>query len=151
MIGRVREVLAGEDRERGSESVGLAILAPVMILLIGLIVFGGRVAIAAQSISGVAGNAARDASIARSAPEAVRLAEGAAVASLREQNLHCQGAPRVTVDTSGFGAPPGTPASIRVDVVCVVSLRDVGMPGIPGTRTLRDHATSPLDPYRGRP
>jgi len=146
MMRRIRRVLA--DPDRGSEAVPLAIVAPAMILLLGLMVVGGRVAIAAQSISGVAGNAARDASIARSAPEAVQLATRAALASLREQNLHCQGSPDVQVDTTGFRAPPGTAASIRVDVTCVVSIRDVGIPGLPGSRTLRDHATSPLDPHR---
>lgn len=146
MIARCRRALA--DSDRGSEPVALAILAPVMILLLGLMVLGGRIAIASSSISGVAGNAARDASIARTAPQAVQIATSTAVASLLAQNLHCGGTPDVVVDTSGFRAPPGTPASIQVDVTCVVSLSDIGMPGLPGARTLHDHATSPLDPYR---
>jgi Flp pilus assembly protein TadG len=146
MIDRVRLVLA--DHDRGSEPIALAILAPVMVGLLGLLVLGGRIAIASSSISGVASNAARDASIARTPAQAVRIAQGTATASLLAQNLHCQGTPEVVVDTSGYGSPPGVPASIRVDVTCVVSLSDLGMPGLPGTRVLRDHATSPLDPYR---
>jgi hypothetical protein len=147
MIARVRRVLA--DSDRGSEPVALAILAPVMIALLGLMVLGGRIAIASTSISGVAGNAARDASIARTAPQAVQIAKSTAESSLLAQNLHCEATPDVVVDTSGFSAPPGIPASIQVDVTCVVSLSDIGMPGLPGARTLHDHATSPLDPYRG--
>jgi len=136
MIGRVRRVLA--DHNRGSEPVALAIVAPVMIALLGLMVLGGRIAIASTSIS----------AIARTAPQAVQIAKSTAEASLRAQNLHCEGTPDVVVDISGFSAPPGTPASIQVDVTCVVSLSDIGMPGLPGARTLHDHATSPLDPYR---
>jgi Flp pilus assembly protein TadG len=147
MIARLRRVLA--DPDRGSEPVSLAILAPVMILLLGLMVLGGRIAIASSSISGVAGNAARDASIARTAPQAVQIAKSTAQASLLAQNLHCEGASDVVVDTSGFSSPPGIPASIQVDVTCVVSFSDIGMAGLPGVRTLHDHATSPLDPYRG--
>jgi Flp pilus assembly protein TadG len=146
MMARVRHELAGSDR--GSEPVALAILAPVMILLLGLIVFGGRIAIASQSISGVAGTAARDASIARSATQALQIAASSAEASLQEQNLHCEGTPDVVVDTTGFNAPPGAPSSIQVDITCVVSLSEVGIPGLPGSRTLHDHATSPIDPYR---
>ena len=146
MITRVRRVLA--DPDRGSEPVSLAILAPVMILLLGLMVLGGRIAIASSSISGVAGNAARDASIARTPAQALQIAKTTAESSLLAQNLHCQGTPDVVVDTSGFSSPPGIPASIQVDVTCVVSLSDIGMPGLPGARTLHDHAISPLDPYR---
>ena len=146
MTGRVRAVLAGHDR--GSEPVGLAVLAPVMIALLALMVLGGRVAIASTSVSGVAGDAARDASIARTPAQAERIARSAAEASLLAQNLHCHAGPDVVVDVRGFHAPPGAAAVIEVDVTCVVWLGDIAMPGLPGARTLHDHASSPLDPYR---
>jgi Flp pilus assembly protein TadG len=146
---RVRAVLAEPDR--GSEPVGLAVLAPVILLLLGLLVVGGRVALASQSIAGVADNAARQASMARTPAQAVAVAVAAAQASLVAQNLHCEPTPAVIVDSSGFSAPPGLPASVRVDVTCVVSLSSVGIPGLPGSRTLHDHATSALDPFRSAP
>jgi hypothetical protein len=109
------------------------------------------VAIAEQAMSGVASNAARDASLARTASQAQAIANASAISSLQEANLHCQGSPTIVVDTSGFNAPPGTQAVIHVDVTCEVLLSDVGLPGLPGSRTLHDQASSPLDPYRSAP
>ncbi len=126
----------------------MAITGLCAVGLIALLVIGGRVAIASSSMSDVASAAARDASIARTAGEAEQLAHASAVSTLNKQGLHCEGGPTVGVDTSGFSAPAGTSAAVRVDVTCVVSLSDVGMPGLPGSRTLHDHATSPIDPFR---
>jgi hypothetical protein len=133
--------------DRGSESVELAILLPVGIVVLALIVVGARIALAGDRISGVAGIAARDASIARSASSAQSIATSSATAALASDNLHCTNI-RVTVDTSGFDAQPGTSASITVDVWCTVDLSDIGVQGLPGSRTLHDAATSPLDPAR---
>jgi Flp pilus assembly protein TadG len=133
--------------DRGSESVELAILLPVGIVVLALIVIGARIALASDRISGVAGIAARDASIARSASSAQRIATSSATAALASDNLHCTNI-RVTVDTSGFDAPPGTSAAITVDVWCTVDLSDISVQGMPGSRTLHDVATSPLDPAR---
>lgn len=140
--------LADTYSDRGSAPIEMAITGLCAIALIALLVIGGRVGIAASSMSDVAGAAARDASIARTAGEAEQLAHASAVKTLNEQGLHCEGGPRVDVDTSGFSAPVGASAVVRVDVTCVVSLSDVGMPGLPGSRTLHDHATSPIDPFR---
>lgn len=139
-----------EARDRGSAPIEMAIAGLVAIAMIGLLVVGGRVAIASSSISDVASSAARDASLARSAPQAMQAARTSALASLRSQNLHCEGDPRVVVDVSGFFAPLGSTAFVRVDVTCVVSLSDIGMPGLPGLRTLHDHGLSPIDPFRSR-
>ena len=137
--------LAGEG---GSASLELAIIAPVLLVLIALVVMGGRFAMASAAITGVAGAAARDASLARS-PAAARLAAvSSAQATLAEQSLHCQGAPAVEVDTSGFAAAPGAPASVSVDVTCVVVVNGLNVPGLPSTRTLHERAVSPLDSYR---
>lgn len=61
------------------------------------------------------------------------------------QGLHCAGH-QVTVDTGGFGLPVGTPATVS----CTVPLADLGVPGLPGERTITATAHSPLDTYRGR-
>ena len=136
------------ERDRGSAPIELAIIGPIAILLLGLMVLGGRVAIASQAITGVAGIAARDASLARTPAQAAAIARTSAVAALAQQNLHCQATPVIVVDTVGFAAAPGTPAIITVDVSCVVSFSQLAMPGLPGTRTLHDRAASPLDPFR---
>lgn len=146
-----RRCLHGRGRldDRGSESVELAILLPIGLLLIAMLVIGARIALAGDRISGVAGIAARDASLARSAAAARQIATASAMQALSAQSLHCIDI-RVDVDTAGFAAAPGTPASITVAVSCTVDLSDIGMTGLPGARTLRDTATSPLDPARDR-
>lgn len=126
----------------------MAIIAPVLLALLGLIVMGGRFAMASTAITGVAGAAARDASLARNPAAARAAAVSSALVTLAGQNLHCQGAPRVAVDTSGFAAPPGTPASVSVDVTCVVVVNGLNVPGLPTTRTLHERAVSPIDSYR---
>lgn len=136
------------DGQRGSASVELAIIAPVLLALIALIVMGGRYAMASAAITGVAGAAARDASLARNPAAARAAAVSTASATLADQNLHCQGAPTVRVDTSGFAARPGTPASVVVDLTCVVVVNGLFVPGLPSTRTLHERAVSPLDSYR---
>jgi hypothetical protein len=146
LIARLRRVFA--DPDRGSAPVEMAITGLIAIALIGVLIVAGRVAIASSSISGVAGNAARDASLARTPAVAIQRATSTAIADLQAQHLHCKGTPDVAVDTSGFSAPPGTDAVVTVDVTCVVALSDIGMPLMPGSRTLHDHAVSPLDPFR---
>ena len=133
--------------DRGSESVELAILLPIGILVLALIVVGARIVLASDRISGVAGIAARDASIALSASSAQSIAQASATDALAHDGLHCVDI-QVQVDTSEFSAPPGTNASIRVSVSCTVELSDIGVEGLPGSKTLTDSATSPLDPAR---
>src|SRR5665647_2963642 len=120
--------LAGEG---GWASLELALRAPVVLVLVALVVMGGRYAMASTAITGVAGVAARDASLARSPAAARAAAISSAQATLAEHDLHCQGAPAVEVDTSGFAAAPGTPASVSVDVTCVVVVNGLNVPGLP--------------------
>ena len=125
----------------------LAILLPIGILVLAFIAVAARIVLASDRISGVAGIAARDASIARSADSAQRIATSSAKQALASDNLHCTDI-EVNVDTSGFNAAPGTIASIVVNVWCTVDLSDIGVDGLPGSKTLHDSATSPLDPAR---
>jgi Flp pilus assembly protein TadG len=133
--------------DRGSESVELAILLPIGILVLAFIVVGARIVLASDRMSGVAGIAARDASIARSPDSAQSIARTSAEQALGSDDLHCTGI-RVIVDTSGFAAAPDTNPSIHVEVWCTVDLSDIGVTGLPGAKTLHDSATSPLDPAR---
>jgi len=127
--------------------VELALVAPGLLLLFGLAVLGGRVAVAGGSVEQVAAAAARQASLARIGAQAEQLAAAAARQSLADQHLQCA-AIEVTVDTSGFRVPLGEPASVAVDVSCAARLSDLAVPGLPGTRTLHARAVSPLDPWR---
>lgn len=139
--------MATRSGDRGSASVELAILAPVAVLLLGMLVVGFRIANASTRITGVAGAAAREASIARTAADAKQMATHGAHAALADDNFHCTHI-NVIVNTNGFTTPPGQPASVRVDVYCTVALADISVPGLPGHKTLHDDAYSPLDPAR---
>lgn len=135
--------------DRGSASIELAVLAPGLILFIGLMIVAGRVAMAGQSVAQAAGEAARTASIARTQPQANSTASASARSSLAQQGLQCSST-RVALDTSGFGRPVGTPATVTATVTCVVRLSDLAMPGLAGSRTMTSSASSPLDTYRER-
>ena len=145
-MGCVRRRLGGE---RGSVSLELVVLTPGLLLVIGVLIYGGRLELAKQSVQSAASQAAREASIARTQPEANSTADAAATRSLAEQGLNCVSS-SVSVDTSGFASPAGTPASITAEVTCVVNLSDLAVPGIPGSQTVTATADSPLDTYRER-
>ena len=137
-------------RDRGSATLEMAIATPVMLLLISLMVLAGRVAVAGNTVTTVAGNAAREASLARTAGAASAAATSSARAALAAQAINCQGGGNVAVDVSGFAAAArGVPGQVvTVSVVCDVSISDLGLPGAPGTRTLTEQAVSPIDPNR---
>lgn len=142
-LGRLR------GGERGSVSLELVILAPGLLLVIGLLIYGGRLELAKQSIQSAASQAAREASIARTQPQANSTAAATATRSLAEQGLDCITS-SVSVDTSGFASPAGTPATITAEVTCVLQLSDLSVPGLPGSKTVTATADSPLDTYRER-
>lgn len=135
--------------ERGSAALEAAIGLPAFLLFVGLIIFAGRVAIATQAVDSAATQAARTASIARTATDAGATARSAATASLTSQSVNCVST-AVTVDTAGFAAPVGTPATVTATVRCVVNLADLAVPGVPGTRTVTATASSPVDTFRER-
>ncbi|NHA68227.1 TadE family protein [Phycicoccus flavus] len=135
--------------ERGSAALEAAVGVPAFLLLVGLVIAGGRLAIAGQALQSAATDAARAASIARTQTTALTSAATAATTSLDNQHLACVSR-AVTVDVSGFTAPVGTPAAATATVTCTVRLSDLAVPGLPGARTLTATATSPIDTYRER-
>jgi Flp pilus assembly protein TadG len=135
--------------ERGNVTVEaiLAIAAIVMVLLLG--VAAGRVTIAGAAVETAARDAARQASIARTASAARTDAESSARESLASQSMSCT-ALKVTISTKGFSRPVGEAADVSATVSCTVPLADVAFPGLPGSVERRATFTSPLDPYRSR-
>lgn len=135
--------------DRGSISLELAICAPVLIGMLALVGIFGRTAMATSHVDGAAFSAARAASIQRSEPEAQDAADSAARDYLDQQGMSCQDV-TVTVDTSGFAAPVGTPSQVSVDVSCRVPLSDLAALVPANDRTFTGEAVSPIDRYRGR-
>ncbi len=124
-------------------------MVPVLVIVLGLLVAGGRLWFARSTVVEAAESAARSASLARSAGEAASSGRRAANRVLATDGLTCGGA-AVTVGTSGFGVPVGTPATITATVRCRVPFADLALPGMPGSITVTGRAISALDTYRAR-
>jgi Flp pilus assembly protein TadG len=142
------------DHDVGNAALELVILAPLLIFLIGLIIAFGRVSTAQNAVSNAAQDAARQASLQLNPADAAAAGQASAQAALAADGLHCD--PQVTVSTAGgsglpgFQAQVGQPAAVSATVRCVVSLAQIIAPGLPGSRTITETFTSPLDPYRQR-
>jgi Flp pilus assembly protein TadG len=143
------DIAARPDRSAGNAALELVILAPALLLIISLVIAAGRTSLAQGSVSAAARDAARQASIARTPGQARASARTGALSELAQQGLHCAPA-TVSVNLAGFAVPIGLPASVSVTVTCQVSLSDLMLPGVPGSKVLRAKFVSPLDPYRGR-
>jgi len=130
--------------ERGSASVELVLLTPVLVGLLCLTVAFGRIQSARAHIEASARDAARAASLERTAGGARVAGERAASAGLNASGYSCQPL-NVAVDTTGFGAD----ATVSATVTCTLSLADVTGMGIPSSRTLTAQFSEPIDRYRG--
>ena len=138
-----------DGRDTGNAALELVVLAPVILILLGLMVAAGRTSIAQGSVDAAARDAARQASIALTPAAAQAAALSSARAALAEDGLDCK--PTVHVDTRQFTAVPvGLPAQVTATVRCRVPLSDLLVPGMPGSRLLSYTFTSPLDPFRER-
>jgi Flp pilus assembly protein TadG len=135
--------------EAGTATLELAILAPALLVLLGLVIVAGRVVAAGSAVEHAAAAAARSASLSRDAREAQTRAQAVAQESLADQGIDCVSLIS-RIDTGGFAVALGNPSSVTVDLECAVALGDVAVPGMPGLRRISARSTSPLDSYRGR-
>jgi Flp pilus assembly protein TadG len=134
--------------DRGSAAVEMAVLMPVFVALFTAVIVIGRTSSAVSAVEMAAYEGARTASLARDADSARIAAAGAVTESLSRQGNTCRGGPEIEVDTTGFGRPVGTPASVAVRVTCQVSFGDLGG-ALPG-RVVSASFVSPLDQFRVR-
>lgn len=134
---------ATQDRDRGSVTVELVLLAPLFFAFFCFVVGLGRLDEAHGQLVGAASDAARAASLARDPAGAIRAANNTVRGDLSGA-LSCRQV-NVDVDTSRF-TPGGL---VRVTVSCTTGLGDVTVSGLPGAKTLTASASAPLDLYRG--
>ncbi|TXS61395.1 pilus assembly protein [Streptomyces sp. me109] len=140
------------DRHRtdeGSVAIEAAIVLPSLIMFLCLALAGGRIVTSEAKIDAAAEDAAREASIHRTAAAAQSAAHAAAVESLADQGIACSST-SVHVDAGGPTVPVGQVGTVTVTVDCTVQLSDLLLPGAPGARTLTSTATSVVDLYRER-
>lgn len=129
--------------DRGSATVEMTLVVVPMMVLLGMFVaVCAREASAAIDVHAAASDAARAASLARTPGAASAAAQATAATSLTAGRLTCAGL-QVSVDTSQFHRG----GSVGVTIACAVALRDLGVPGLPGSRVVSATAASPLDVY----
>lgn len=56
----------------------------------------------------------------------------------------------VSIDTSGYATDVGEAATVTATISCTANLSDIGVPGLPGAKTITASWTSPIDTYRAR-
>jgi Flp pilus assembly protein TadG len=135
--------------QHGAAAVELTLLVPALLLVLGLLVAGGRLWFARTTVNEAAQTAARAASLSRSPSAATSVARDAGSQSLTTAGLHCSST-SVSINTAAFGVPAGTPSTVTSTVLCVIDFSDVFLPGWPGSMKLIGHGSTALDTYRGR-
>jgi Flp pilus assembly protein TadG len=130
--------------DRGSAATELTLLTPVLVMVLVLVaVVAHRVVDARLRVDSAAHQAARAASIERSAAGAERAAGDLAVAALGSAEPSCAGI-SVATDTSDFRAG----GTVSVTVSCSVDLTGGLLLGVPGRTDVTATATQPVDTFR---
>lgn len=146
---RVQESQRRRRDERGSATLQAVVGIPAFFVLIALAVLGGWVLLAHQVVQSAAADAARAASLTRTEQEASLVGRRAGLSSLDRPYLTCS-ASTVSIDTTGFKVPVGSPASVTATITCKLDLSRIRVPGAPLSRTITATMSSPLDTYRER-
>ncbi|MGV9248713.1 TadE/TadG family type IV pilus assembly protein [Streptomyces sp. NPDC003710] len=135
--------------DEGSAAIEAAIVLPALIMFLCMAIAGGRIVTSGAKIDSAAEDAAREASIHRTAAAAQSAAQSAAAESLDDQGITCAST-SVSINTGGLSVPVGQAGTVTVTVTCRVNLSDLLLPGVPGAKTLTSTATSVVDQYRQR-
>ena len=134
---------------RGTVSVEVALLVPVLVLVAAVATAGWRIWWAGSQARAAAESAARAASVQVSVVRASATVDDVVAADLRTAGLRCRD---VSVQRSleAVALPPGAPGTVSVGVTCSVALGDLLVPGLPGTITVRGRAVESIDIFRSR-
>lgn len=128
---------------RGSAAVELVLVAPLLVVLIGVVVFLGRIAQARSDVDLVVRDAARAASLARSPEQATADATTSARKDALSTGL-CESLD-VAVDTTRF-APGG---HVVVNLSCRIATADLVGLWIAPRPMIMSSFTESVDLYRG--
>ena len=120
-----RRAIEAAGSERGTMSIEVVVLVPVLLLITMVAVAGGRIV----SAQGMVEAASRDAARAASMERSVGAASTAANRSLSQ------------ADTAN--------ASCSAAVSCRVKLSDLGLVFLPGATVVRAESSAPVDQWRG--
>ena len=125
----------------------LVLLTPLALAVLGFLVLAGRLSTVRADVAAASRDAARAASLQRSYPDAATAASDTASASLAGRHVTCADLAVTVSDAASFVAG----GEVDVTVSCAVSLADVALPGIPGTRRVQAASAEVLDRWRGGP
>lgn len=124
--------------------VELTLVTPAILLVLMLVVASGRLVQARNDVQGAAADAARALSLRQQAGPGSADARQAAARSLADRGVTCRD---LAVDVDASGLVPG--GTVSVGVTCSVSLGDLGLLGLPGSRAISSRAFEPVDRFRG--
>lgn len=131
------------ERQRGSLSAEIVVLAPVVFLFVLAAVGLGRYESARQEVVDAARAGVQAASVVASPSAAPQAASDVVTPTLRDQSHMCAD-PTTLTDVSAFSAG----GVVRVTVTCTVSMSDLLVPGLPGSVTVHVTESAPIDPFR---
>lgn len=129
--------------DRGSVAAEVTLVTPLLILLLLFVVFCGRLASAQLTVNDAAHQAARAATLARSAGQASADAEATARSVLARAGVSCHS---LTVSSDIAGLTPGSTAHVTVS--CRIGLSDLGLLSLPGAAEATSSASSVVDRWR---
>ena len=130
--------------DRGSVAAEITVLTPLLIMLLVFVaVVIHRGVDARIRLDDAAHQAARAASLQRSAPAAVTAARSTAQGALSGAGVVCHS---VGVNTVTAGLVPG--GTVTVTLSCTVDVSDAMVLGVPGQRVLSATASEPVDTWR---
>ena len=127
--------------ERGSMSVEVVLMVPILVMFTLLVLAGGRYVAVRADIDAAARDAARAASFERSESAARAAAYDAAVASdVNDSFSSCE--------VAGINGSFQAGGVIDVTVRCRVSNTGLGLIGLNGSRDFEATSSAPIDEYR---
>ncbi|MFF3669862.1 TadE/TadG family type IV pilus assembly protein [Microtetraspora malaysiensis] len=142
---RERRRRGRHDAEKGSATAELVLLTPLLMLVALFAVATGRLVAARLEVNDAAHQAARAASIARTASAADAAARSAVESALGSNRAACASR-NVSVGLGSF--QPG--GNVTVTVTCRARLSDVAMVHIPGSTSLTSTFVVPVDYWRSQ-
>ena len=135
-----RRTIEAAGSERGTMSIEVVVLVPVLLLITMVAVAGGRIVSAQGMVEAASRDAARAASMERSVG-AANTAANQSLSRADTANANCSAG----VDVGGFRRG----GTVRVSVSCRVKLSDLGLVFLPGTTVVRAESSAPVDQWRG--
>lgn len=134
-------ILRRSHPERGSMSVEIVLMVPILVLFLLLVLAGGRYVAARADIESAARDAARAASFERDGFAARAAALSAVNASDVEDNFS-------SCAVTNIGGQFEAGGVVDVTIRCAVSNRGLGLIGLTGSEHFEATSSAPIDQYR---